>query len=237
MIDTLRHSAIYNPELYKDKRVAIIGVGTIGSHLALTLARMQVPITLYDNDTIEAHNLATQSYTRHDIGKKKVYAVKAQCDAIGTEMEMVEAVPELFTATSADIIVSCVDSIEARREIARAIIETDIVLDNWRPIHDGRIGGEQVEVYRYANAKEWLDDLPEQADTDPCGARFTAYTANIAAGLLANNIKRELIGQSVQKRILYDAVSSSYIKDRPATHALDADDALDIAKRVNADER
>jgi molybdopterin/thiamine biosynthesis adenylyltransferase len=214
MIDTLRHSAIYNPERYADKRVAIIGIGTIGSHLANILARMQVPIALYDPDTIEAHNLATQAYTRRDIGRYKVDAVKAQCEAIGHDS--VEVLRNKFTADSEAqrehiagtfaCIVSCVDSIDARREIAREIGDSVV------PIIDGRIGAEQVEVYRYPNAQAWLDALPEQADTDPCGARFTAYTAYICAGLLANNIKRELLGQTVQARILYDSCSSTFIK-------------------------
>ena len=216
MIDTLRHSAIYDPAKYADKRVAIIGVGTIGSHLALTLARMQVPFTMYDPDTIEAHNLATQAYTRRDIGRYKVDAIKRQCEDIGAEAGSVEVLRNKFIADSDDlrayiaetfsVIISCVDSIEARREIARYLRDISV------PIIDGRVGAEQVEAYRYANASAWLAGLPDQADTDPCGARFTAYTANICAGLLANNIKRELLGQAVQGRILYDAVSSSFLK-------------------------
>lgn len=223
MIDALRHSEIYNPEDYAGKRVAIIGVGTIGSHLALTLARMQVPMTLYDHDTIEQHNLATQSYTRRDIGAYKVDAVRRQCEAIGAEEDSVRAKAEQYESqddTEYDFIVSCVDSLDARRAIATRLIEG--VDEHWSvpmaerlrnmPIHDGRVGAEQVEVYRYENAQAWLDGLPATADTDPCGARFTAYTANICAGLLANNIKRELLGQTVQPRILYDAFSSSFLK-------------------------
>lgn len=216
MIDTLRHSAIYNPADYADKRVALIGVGTIGSHLALTLARMGVPMTLYDPDTIETYNIATQVYTRRDIGRYKVNVVQQMCEDIGAEAGSVEILRNRFIADSEDlrahitetydIIASCVDSIEARREIAEALRDSTI------PIHDGRIGAEQVEVYRYANANAWLAGLPEQADTDPCGARFTAYTANICAGLMANAIKRELLGQSVPARILYDAASSTFIK-------------------------
>jgi len=204
MINSLRHSDIYNPEHYADKRVAVIGVGTIGSHLALTLARMQVPITLYDHDKIEEHNLATQSYGARDIGRYKVDAVKKQCEEMGHDK--VEALNILFPeGATADIIVSCVDSLDARREIARGLGDSTI------PIHDGRVGAEQVEVYRYPNAAAWLAGLPDQADTDPCGARFTAYTANVCAGLLANNIKRELLGQPIQGRILYDAVSSTFL--------------------------
>lgn len=208
MIDSNRHESIYNPARYADKRVALIGVGTIGSHLALTLARMQVPFTMYDPDTIEEHNLSTQAYTRRDIGAWKVEAVRRQCEAIGAEAINAVAVAQKYAPTSDDIIVSCVDSIEARAEIARALIESEITA----PVIDGRVGAEQVEVYRYASASEWLAGLPEQADTDPCGARFTAYTANICAGLMANAIKRELLGQSVPARILYDATSSTFIK-------------------------
>lgn len=208
MIDTLRHSAIYDPARYADKRVALIGVGTIGSHLALTLARMQVPFTMYDHDTIEEHNLATQAYTRMDIGSYKVDAIKRECEKIGAEGVL--AINEMFAGgidlSPYALIVSCVDSIDARRDIARSLGDSPI------PVIDGRVGAEQVEVYRYPNASEWLAGFPEQADTDPCGARFTAYTANICAGFMANAIKRELLGQDVPARILYDAASSTFIK-------------------------
>ena len=216
MINSLRHTDLYDPQKYADKRIALIGVGTIGSHLALTLARMQVPFTIYDPDTIEAHNIATQAYTRRDIGRYKVDAIAKQCEDIGAENVIgmglrFDNPPNPLVHPSEhpyDIIVSCVDSMDARREIAVTIIETGVST----LIHDARVGAEQVEVYRYASAQEWLDAMPAQADTDPCGARFTAYTANICAGLLANNIKRELLGQSVPARILYDSASSTFIK-------------------------
>lgn len=210
MIDPLRHTELYDPTKYAHKRVAIIGVGTIGSHLALTLARMSIPFTMYDHDTIEAHNLATQAYTRKDIGAYKVEAIRRQCEAIGAEDSAVQAIHEKFEATQSDlpcdIFVSCVDSIEARREIAEALHDVDL------PIIDGRVGAEQVEVYCYPNAGAWVAELPTQADTDPCGARFTAYTANICAGFMANNVKRVLLAQAVPKRILYDAHTSTFIK-------------------------
>jgi len=208
MIDTLRHGDLYDPAKYADKRVALVGVGTIGSHLALTLARMQVPFTMYDHDTIEAHNLATQAYTRRDIGAYKVDAIKRACEAIGAEEGAVEAVAERYSAGAGDLIVSCVDSIDARREIAGLLIAGEYA----GTVIDGRVGAEQVEVYRYASAGEWLAGLPAQADTDPCGARFTAYTANICAGIMANAIKRELLGQAHPARILYDAHTSTFIR-------------------------
>ena len=209
-LDAMRHTGIHDPAQYANKRVAVIGVGTIGSHLALTLARMQVALTLYDADTVEAHNLATQTYGLEDIGKEKVAAVMEQI-AEYADMSKYEAHATEYDGTpiEADIIVSAVDSLDARRAIATALVENKVE----KPIVDGRVGREQVEVYYFPTAKEWLAQLPETGDVDPCGARFTAYTANIAAGLLANNVKRLLLGQQPPNRIIYDAATSIFIKE------------------------
>lgn len=206
----MRHTGIHDPAQYSNKRVAVIGVGTIGSHLALTLARMQVPLTLYDADTIEEHNLSTQSYGFGDIGKEKVVAVLEQISAIGSDLDN-DGKIENYDGRPivADIIVSTVDSLDARQEIASGLISNGVD----KPIVDGRVGREQVEVYYFPTAKEWIEQLPEVGDEDPCGARFTAYTANIAAGLLANNIKRLLMGQKPPGRIIYDAATSIFIKE------------------------
>jgi molybdopterin/thiamine biosynthesis adenylyltransferase len=194
-----------------EKRIALIGVGTIGSHLASILGRMQVPMTLYDHDTVEEHNLTTQTYGAADIGKTKVEAVLAQLAHVQPEHphDVVVGKFEPWGDDKAfDLIVSAVDSLEARKEIAKMLIEQGITL----PIVDGRVGREQVEVYYFENAKAWLDQLPEEGDEDPCGARFTAYSAVIAAGLMANDIKRFLMNQTVQPRIIFDAASHTFIK-------------------------
>lgn len=210
----MRHVSIYNPADYRNKRVAVIGVGTIGSNLAGILGRMQVPMTLYDHDTVEEHNLTTQTYSATDIGKTKVNAVLEQLTQVQPDHEhMVFAEKFGMGADAAthypyDLIISAVDSLAARKEIAQMLIDAQIST----PVVDGRVGREQVEVYHFENAGAWLAQLPEEGDTDPCGARFTAYSAVIAAGFMANNIKRFLIGQTVQPRIIYDAASSTFIK-------------------------
>ena len=209
-INSMRHTAIYNPETYADKRVALIGVGTIGSWLALTLARMQVPLALYDNDGIEAHNLATQAYTTRHAGRKKVAAIASQINELAEGLS-IEAIPEHYTGQrdKADIFVSCVDSIDARREIAQAMIAREYD----KPIIDGRVGAEQLEVYYFTNPSDWLAQLPAAADDDPCGARFTAYTAVICAGIMAAHVKALLVGKgaSIPPRIIADLASYTFL--------------------------
>lgn len=212
-LNAMRHIAIYNPDEYAHKRVALIGVGTIGSHLAHILARMQVPMTMYDHDTVEEHNLATQTYGFKDIGRTKVEAVYEQIACVQPENPHL-IVPAKFERIpdpvyeDFDLIVSAVDSLEARKQIAGELVAAGI----GTPVVDGRVGREQVEVYFFENAQAWLDQMPDEGDKDPCGARFTAYSAVIAAGFMANNIKRFLLGQPVQGRVIYDAVTSTFIK-------------------------
>lgn len=211
-LDSMRHAQIHDPNEYRHRRVAVIGVGTIGSHTALTLARMQVPMVLYDADTIEGHNLATQSYSQADLGKKKVEAVREQIDALGSSVQHFTADSEYAGEEFPEpvhLIVSCVDSLDARRAIAQGMIDNQVNV----PVVDGRVGQEQVEVYYFPSPEAWLAQLPESADTDPCGARFTAYTANVAAGFIANNVKRALLNQDIPGRIIYDAATSIFIKE------------------------
>lgn len=209
-LNSMRHVAIHDPAVYEKKRVAIIGVGTIGSNLALLLARMQVPMSIYDHDTVEEHNLTTQTYGTKDMGKFKVQAVVEQVMAINPKSG-IKAKNEMFEpAEKYDLIISAVDSITARKDIANMLIDKE----DMTPIVDGRVGAEQLEVYYFPSAVEWLAQLPEEADTDPCGARFTAYTAVIAAGLMANYIKKFLMGQNIHaNRIIFDAASLIFIKE------------------------
>lgn len=208
-INAMRHTAIHDPMAYADKTVALIGVGTIGSNLAHLLARMQVPMLLYDHDTVEEHNLATQTYGMADIGRSKAEVVTEQISLIHPDAKVSFFAEKYKPKEKADLIISAVDSLDARRSIANMLIKGKLMT----PVIDGRVGAEQAEVYYFPSAKEWLEQLPEKGDTDPCGARFTAYTAYICAGLMANNVKRFLMGQKIQERIIYDAATSTFIKE------------------------
>ena len=54
------------------QRVHIIGCGSVGSTIAENLARCGVTkFTLWDFDSVEAHNIVNQMFTQEDVGKKK----------------------------------------------------------------------------------------------------------------------------------------------------------------------
>lgn len=198
-VDYKRQIGLFDPERHADTRIIIAGLGNIGSHTALALARMGIKhFTLYDFDTIEAHNLSSQAYKVDDVGTVKTDALAGMMRALHHEIE-IETVLAPFTGKEIEqaadfILISAVDSMEARREIAKNLPQGLMVID-------GRMGGGQIEVWSQLS-QEWGATLTRDGDDDPCGARYISYTSYIIAGLIANQVKRHLEKQKVAPRIL-----------------------------------
>ncbi|WP_104697047.1 MULTISPECIES: thiamine biosynthesis protein ThiF [unclassified Helicobacter] len=73
-----RHTPKIHDKL-KHSSVAICGLGGLGSHIAIMLARSGVGrLNLIDFDTVEPSNLNRQSYMINDLGKYKTEALKEQ---------------------------------------------------------------------------------------------------------------------------------------------------------------
>lgn len=197
-VSYIRQLGMFDPSLYQDRVITIVGLGNIGSHTALALARMGLRnFELYDFDRIESHNLSSQAYKVADIGKLKTAATAEAMRELNPEAQITIHSEEFRGARGVDILVSAVDSLEARRTIAANI-------DAQTRVVDGRMGGGQIEVHTQRGS-EWAATIPAEADTDPCGARYISYTSYLIAGLIANNVKRILRNEPVKARILMHA--------------------------------
>lgn len=65
-------------QILKHSRVAICGVGGLGSHIAMSLTRLGIgELTIIDKDIVDITNLGRQAYELSDLGKPKVIALKA----------------------------------------------------------------------------------------------------------------------------------------------------------------
>lgn len=80
---------IYGPEVYRRVRGASIGVaglGGIGSHVALALARAGVgSLVIADFDSVDVTNLARQCYFSRDVGLPKAEAMAGMIADIGAD--------------------------------------------------------------------------------------------------------------------------------------------------------
>ena len=205
-----RQTDIYNPKLYKPQTVLILGAGNVGSHVAIVLAKMGIQsLHIIDFDTIEEHNLGSQAYDYSDIDQKKIIAlqkiVKLQSPETNVKIYDMSAermldTPELsnFITTEPEklIIISAVDSLEARNAIAEKLQSFPNI-----PLIDARMGQLQTEAHAIMS-HEWQSIIPERVDEDPCGGRFISFTSYVIAGIIGNMVREIIKNGSTESLIM-----------------------------------
>lgn len=171
-------------------KIDIVGAGSTGSNLALLLARLGLKdITVYDNDTVEDHNLGHQMYRVKDIGKSKVEALAELIEeATGTKIKAVNEFTDGKNIKT-DILVLALDSMSGRKEVAENALCMFIV--------DSRMGGEMLSVYATDDKARHAATLfpDEEAVALPCGGRAIGYTSYIAVALMEIVIKKMMLGE------------------------------------------
>lgn len=110
----------------KNAKVAVFGIGGVGSYVVEALARAGVgKFLLVDNDDVSITNINRQIIaTEKTTGRKKVEVAKERIQEINGEAE-VEILDEFFMPESPEIInnsidyiVDCVDTVTAKIELA-----------------------------------------------------------------------------------------------------------------------
>lgn len=118
--------------------VSLIGAGGTGSQVLTGLSRLNyslmqlnhpgLAVTIYDDDKITAANLGRQLFAQSEIGQYKAEALVNRMNRFfGTNWK---AVAEKVTAENAaginacaHLVVSCVDKVEARFDIAKMLVQ------------------------------------------------------------------------------------------------------------------
>lgn len=158
MIDLSKSYDFFKPEDCRD-RIHVIGCGAIGSHVAEQLVRYGLTrITLYDFDTVEAHNIANQLFTQEDIGKLKVNAVADYLYKINPDVANdIKLADKGYTGQKlSGYVFLCVDNIDLRREIATSCKGNP----NIKGMFDFRMRLEDAQHYAAAwNNKKMIDDF------------------------------------------------------------------------------
>lgn len=229
-LDTERFRNTVPPNGWGNTKVMLVGCGGIGSYVALALTRMGLrDITLVDMDTVEHVNVATQDLGIEDVGMLKTSAVADRIDGIDPSVHVC-TIASRYTASVYEnyrphVLITAVDSIEAREEIVMAtlgVLRPDDPLDM---IIDPRMGFESLEVYTWMRAKSALRDehheaiavaylktLQERDHQDaPCGAKAIAYTGMFAGAVVASIMRRWLCKVTVPYLVTGDIGSYEFI--------------------------
>lgn len=111
--------------------LVIVGVGALGSHVALFVRNLDVKLTVIDFDRVEAKNTASQFHTRLSLGKNKAAALAQSLKGLfGVDAT---AVPHRLGSDNVEVllgraglVVDCLDDAPSRKVVqdfvrARAI--------------------------------------------------------------------------------------------------------------------
>jgi len=192
-LDISRSYRIYDTRK-SDLAITVVGCGSTGSFISLTLAKMGLKnIKVIDYDKVEDHNISNQFYRYSDIGKFKIDALKEIIkDFTGTDIEVENIKIEDdydFDVNLNSIVILCVDSIEARQLIFDKLVDFPIRLI------DTRFGSEgfSIHVVDLSNDEEkekFNDSLKGEIKETPCGEKGIIYSILSVAAEVANIIKR-----------------------------------------------
>tara|TARA_R100000458_G_scaffold53005_1_gene54917 strand:+ start:33 stop:704 length:672 start_codon:yes stop_codon:yes gene_type:complete len=189
----------------------ILGCGAIGSAAATQLVRMGANnLVLYDMDTVGTENIGVSQYTREDLNKLKVEALREQLKKINPDCA-VNTFNNRFNANdwrprnsaTNDVVVLGFDSMASRKEAMEIILHSD------RPafVIDGRMGAEHYHQVVLASPtlnayiKHWYSD--EQGDPEPCNAKATSYCSNMSGSIISDTIKKLLTNSVYYKELSF----------------------------------
>lgn len=193
-----RQEGLIGSDLLMNSHIAIIGVGGLGSFTAFSLSKMGIgTLTLFDNDKVELHNVSNQLYRTDDLGKSKVLAMKeiiTEFDRM-TTVNTFEVFADKDTLFEAPIVISSVDSMQARKNIFEACKASPGV----SLLLDARMGAEELRVFEVNMRDEEAVKMYEASLYDdsealqlPCTARAIIYTGFMCASVLAAFVKSHL---------------------------------------------
>lgn len=126
-------SARHSPDVHnavKKAHVVVLGLGGLGSNIAIMLARLGVgELTIVDYDRVEPSNLNRQSYYIDDIGKLKCDALSEQIKKINPYIKVsaintrVTQANILKIVNGANIVVEAFDRAETKAMAVNMILE------------------------------------------------------------------------------------------------------------------
>ena len=203
MIDTTRQSGIIPDDRLNDISIGIVGVGAIGSHTAETLTKMGVrKLSIYDDDTVEVHNLANQGYFLPEIGYKKVEALAIRLST-GTGAEIIANDERVQNGHMFEdrYVISAVDNMKARKDIFNSFLDSH----SSRFFIDGRMAARYGQVFFVDKLHpESIEKYEKTLFSDdeavqlPCTEKATIFCAYGLASFIGALVAKSIIEEPVK---------------------------------------
>lgn len=196
---------LFDPRLVRP--IELIGVGSVGSHLAMGLAKMGfTDMRVWDDDFVASHNIPASLYGQNDVGALKVHALKRRIESdTGVVLDVVPKKYEGESVKRQSIVIACVDKMTARKVIWETIRGKPSV----QLYCDTRMNATYVEVLALVPNKPqdakrfdglWFPD--SEASTQMCGAHGIWFSSVRAADVVGSRITQFLSTGSCDWRMV-----------------------------------
>ena len=208
-VDThLRQMDIINPDQLQFD-ISVIGAGAIGSFTALALAKMGCSnITVWDDDTVEEHNIGNQLSGIASIGDHKTASINTiienLCGLILNEERRKYQGQKIKPGV---VIVGC-DNMITRKKAFERVVRKKSGVDFFI---DGRMGAEFMRIYSFNTSNEELCRAYaktlytyEEAEDLPCSGRSVIYCPFVIAGIICSTVKKFARQEPTAFEILFD---------------------------------
>lgn len=211
----INQAGLLDTKKLEETSFAIIGAGAIGSFYCMTLSKMGAKlITVYDDDSIEIHNVNNQLYPIRYVGTDKVSALENVAFAFGEcKITKIKARWAPENAVNADVIITAVDNMDTR------IAMWNHYKGKTKFFLDGRMGAQVYYVYGIdvtdTKAVEMYNNslYPQfEAMPDRCGQKSIIYTVLQVSAQMLSQTKRWLMGEYRPAEVVYDALHDEITK-------------------------
>ena len=203
--DFSRGLDLFNPNLYKDKKIWIIWAGWIGSNSAYCLSKMWLKVKICDFDNVDTVNTSSQFYSMKQLDKPKVEMLKENIEYLTDEnIEIIndKYKPEYFE--DCDILILALDSLEVRKEVIETCKDMQFILDT-RMVKKVS----QINTLYWMQRDTWLEkERDPNADAESwetrCTEKAVAFNALGMACLVWSLVADYLRGRTLKYSYVLD---------------------------------
>ncbi len=164
------------------RNIVIVGVGALGSHVALLSRNFDARIKLVDFDRVEQKNTLSQFHTKMGLGRNKAQALAQTLQGLfGLK---VEAIPHRLTADNAeallggaDLVIDCLDNGASRRVVQETVRRLGVPCLHGGLAADGQFGRAIWDAHFV------IDDESEAGQATCEGGEHLPFIAVVAARL------------------------------------------------------
>lgn len=189
-LDVNRHLSVFSPYKFGEKRVDVIGSGSTGSKVVMSVAEQGVTnIHLWDTDTVVDHNVPNTRFFPSDVGKKKTEAMREWiCLKTGAEITIHDEFVD-GTQTLGEVVFVLTDTMKSRVDIWNGSLKYK---PNVKLVIETRMGADQGRIYvvnpinpaHITGYEETLHYTDEDAQPSVCRSEpSVGPTSDILSGL------------------------------------------------------